>query len=75
MSIEVTYVCGQTGTTVVSSEGLPGGWVVPTMDMSAGADEDKKSEPLPHYTVIAFSSEDAMRNCMNKRLNRFGRSE
>ena len=73
MSIEVTYVCGQTGKTVVSSKGLPEGWVVPTMDMSAGADEvnEKTRKPPPHYTVVAFSSEEAMRQCVNKRLNRF----
>lgn len=68
--IEVTYVCGQTGTKVVSSEGLPSGWVVPKMDLSSGEDVNMK-KPLPRYTVVAFSNEDAMRQCMNQRLNRF----
>ena len=59
MGVEVTYLCGKTGKSVVSSEGLPAGWVIPTLDLSACADENKP--PPPHYTVVAFSSEDAMR--------------
>ncbi len=76
MSVEVTYVCAQTGKSVVSSDGLPEGWVVPKMDLSsASADvEEKKVKPLPRYTVVAFSSEDALRKCRDERLNRFNRS-
>ena len=62
--IEVTYVCGFTGTTVVSSEGLPKGWVVPSSDMSQDIDK-----PVPErYTVIAFSSEKAYKEMAKARL-------
>jgi hypothetical protein len=62
--IEVTYVCGKTGKKVVSTEGLPEGWVVPILDLS----EDVPKDPPPHHTVIAFSNEEAMRKYVDDRL-------
>lgn len=62
--IEVTYVCALTGTTSLSSEGLPRGWVIPTNDMSQDIDK-----PSPkRYTVIAFSSEEACKEMAENRL-------
>lgn len=57
MSVEVTYICGQTGQKVVSSEGLPDGWVIPSYSL---AKEDKERPIPPKYSVVAFSSKAAM---------------
>jgi hypothetical protein len=62
--IEVTYVCGKTGKQAVSAEGLPDGWVVPTLDVSS----DVAKDPPPHHTVIAFSSEEAQRKYVEDRI-------
>lgn len=62
--VEVTYVCALTGTTTLSSEGLPRGWVIPPRDISQDVDK-----PVPErYTVIAFSSEKACKEMMESRL-------
>lgn len=62
--VEVTYVCALTGTTTISSEGLPRGWVIPPRDISQDVDK-----PVPErYTVIAFSSERACKEMMESRL-------
>lgn len=62
--VEVTYVCALTGTTTISSEGLPRGWVIPPRDISQDVDK-----PVPErYTVIAFSNERACKEMMESRL-------
>jgi hypothetical protein len=62
--VEVTYICALTGTTTISSEGLPRGWVIPSRDISQDVDK-----PIPEcYTVIAFSSEKACKEMMESRL-------
>ncbi|KKN43558.1 hypothetical protein LCGC14_0702050 [marine sediment metagenome] len=55
--INVTYICGQTGLKVVSADGLPEGWVVPTYSLAI---EDKDRPVPPRYSVVAFSSKSAM---------------
>lgn len=57
MSVDVTYVCEQTGETVVSSDGLPANWVIPPYSL---VPEDKVRPVPPRHTVIAFSSKSAM---------------
>jgi hypothetical protein len=57
MSVEVTYICGQTGQKVLSSDGLPDGWVVPPYSLA----KDDEVRPIPpKYSVVAFSSKTAM---------------
>ena len=55
--MEITYICGQTGQKIVSSTGLPEGWIIPTYSL---AREDKESPVPPKYSVVAFSSKTAM---------------
>jgi len=56
--MKVTYICGQTGLKVVSSEGLPKGWVVPQYSLITEGGEAKP--PPPKYSIVAFSSKGAM---------------
>ena len=72
MSVEVTYVCSHTNKKVVTDQGLPSGWVIPSSDMSPPPEavDEKTVKPLPRYTVVAFSSTEVMRQAWNDRFNR-----
>ena len=65
-AVEVTYVCGQTGTTIVSTDGLPDNWVIPNCCV---VPEDKV-RPIPdRHTVVAFSSKSAMDRYIQNNLS------
>jgi hypothetical protein len=55
--MEITYICAQTGQKIISSTGLPDGWVIPSYSLAG----ENKENPIPQkYTMIAFSSKTAM---------------
>ena len=67
-NLEVTYICGQTKKKVVSTEGMPKGWVIPKHQLF---DPDADPGPIPpKYSVIAFSSEKAMKDFLDEKLNK-----
>lgn len=65
--MEVTYICGQTGLRVVSSDGLPEGWVIPTYSLST--EEGETKPPPPKYSVVAFSSKAAMEKYIEENMS------
>lgn len=67
--MEVTYVCGHTKKRVVSSEGMPEGWVMPTHSL-ADENQDMMTNMPEKYTIVAFSSEEAMSKYINNKLNK-----
>lgn len=55
--MDVTYICGQTGEKVTSSDGMPAGWIIPPYSLA----REEKERPLPpKYSVVCFSSRAAM---------------
>lgn len=66
MSVNVTYICEQTGNTVVSTDGLPDNWVIPPYSL---VPEDKVRPVPAKYTVIAFSSKSVMDRYIQNNLS------
>lgn len=64
-NIKVTYICEQTGKKIISADGLPAGWIIPTYSL---AKEDEIRPTPPKYTVIAFSSKEALEEYIQKNM-------
>lgn len=64
--MKVTYVDPVAEEVVVTEGPMPPGWFVPPVDISTQVHH----EPLPHYTVVAFSSEASYKRAIKWRLGR-----